>query len=601
MARSRNRSSAGSSNGRNGGGGSTDSASSSRSGGSRSVKIDAGVALPAHDAHHAHREDRSAAAPLLGGGDDGADRASSNAPLAADHASTLLTKDLGNFSLLVVLYLLQGIPLGLTFGSVPYLLKAKATFSDLALFSLSSYPYSLKLLWSPIVDTLYLPSVGRRKSWIVPIQLITGIFLIVLGSSTQSILASDPLPVSFLALSFTALVLLCATQDIAVDGWALTLLAEENKAYASTAQTVGLNTGYFLSFTVFLALNSEEFCTKYLGASGTLLELGGYMQFWGAMFLLCNVWLVLFQREKNDAPETSDVSEVYKQIIQVCSMPHMRKFIFLLFVCKIGFAANEAVTALKLLDKGFQKEDLALAVLIDFPLQIAFGYYVAGWSRGSKPLRPWLFSNYVRLFFAFFSVVIVANAPSGRVTTEYFVFVLVCSVLSSCASTVSFVGMGAYFTKISDPAIGGTYMTLLNTLSNLGGTWPRYFVLQAVEYFTASKCTSKSAASLAPEVLDKLSSIRCNTEHSKLECAAIEGGTCEVVTDGYYSVSIACATAGLLVLVAVVRPLVRKLEAMPDEAWRLPGSGDRPLLKHDSAEVEEWEMKGRDASRPKAE
>jgi hypothetical protein len=55
------------------------------------------------------------------------------------------------------------------------------------------------------------------------------------------------------------LVFFAATQDIAVDGWALTLLSEDAKSYASTAQTVGLNTGYFASFTVFLALNSAEF------------------------------------------------------------------------------------------------------------------------------------------------------------------------------------------------------------------------------------------------------------------------------------------------------------------------------------------------------
>lgn len=44
-----------------------------------------------------------------------------------------------------------------------------------------------------------------------------------------------------------------------ITGWALTLLSEENLSYASTCQTIGLNTGYFASFTVFLALNSEAF------------------------------------------------------------------------------------------------------------------------------------------------------------------------------------------------------------------------------------------------------------------------------------------------------------------------------------------------------
>lgn len=60
----------------------------------------------------------------------------------------------------------------------------------------------------------------------------------------------------------------------------------------------------------------------------------------------------------------------------------------MLLIAKIGFIAHEAVTGLKLLEKGFHKEDLALAVLIDFPFQILFGYYAAMWSSGPKPLRP---------------------------------------------------------------------------------------------------------------------------------------------------------------------------------------------------------------------
>lgn len=47
---------------------------------------------------------------------------------------------------------LAGIPLGLSNGSIPFLLREKASYTAIGLFSLASYPYSLKLLWSPIVD-----------------------------------------------------------------------------------------------------------------------------------------------------------------------------------------------------------------------------------------------------------------------------------------------------------------------------------------------------------------------------------------------------------------------------------------------------------------
>lgn len=59
-------------------------------------------------------------------------------------------------------------------GSVPFLLREHLSYSQLAFFSLASYPYSLKLFWSPIVDSKFLPSIGRRKSWIIPMQLIIG-------------------------------------------------------------------------------------------------------------------------------------------------------------------------------------------------------------------------------------------------------------------------------------------------------------------------------------------------------------------------------------------------------------------------------------------
>lgn len=66
----------------------------------------------------------------------------------------------------------------------------------------------------------------------------------------------------------------------------------------------------------------------------------------------------------------------------------VQTFIIVHLVTKLGTAANDAATSLKLLEKGLKKEDLALAVLIDFPFQILFGYLAAKWSSGDKPLRP---------------------------------------------------------------------------------------------------------------------------------------------------------------------------------------------------------------------
>lgn len=64
--------------------------------------------------------------------------------------------------------------LGLAMGSIPFLLREHLSYAQLGVFSLASYPYSLKLFWSPIVDAIFHPSIGRRKSWICPMQFIIG-------------------------------------------------------------------------------------------------------------------------------------------------------------------------------------------------------------------------------------------------------------------------------------------------------------------------------------------------------------------------------------------------------------------------------------------
>jgi hypothetical protein len=63
-----------------------------------------------------------------------------------------------NLLFLCLLYSCQGLPMGLIFGSLPLLLQSKMTYAGLAIFSLASYPYTFKLLWSPLVDSIFIKS-----------------------------------------------------------------------------------------------------------------------------------------------------------------------------------------------------------------------------------------------------------------------------------------------------------------------------------------------------------------------------------------------------------------------------------------------------------
>ena len=169
-------------------------------------------------------------------------------------------------------------------------------------FSLASWPFSLKLLWAPLVDSIYHGRIGRRKTWIMPMQAAIGLLLLWSASKIDLWLGEGPDPNESVAVNVGALTMLfftffflAATQDIAVDGLALTILSPSNKELGATCNTVGQSLGFLLSSAGFLALYSPEFCNRYLRSGSTqsdvgLLTLGGFMMFWGWLFLASTLW-----------------------------------------------------------------------------------------------------------------------------------------------------------------------------------------------------------------------------------------------------------------------------------------------------------------------
>ena len=258
-----------------------------------------------------------------------------------------LAKDKGSILLLLFLYVLQGIPLGLA-GSLPIILQTKKIgYRQQAMFSLVSWPFSIKLLWAPIVDCIYSRQFGRRKSWLVPSQYLIGLTMIVLSYLVDGLLGSDTVApsVGVLTLFFFFLHFLAATQDIAVDGWALTMLSKENVGYASTCNTVGQTAGFFISYTFFLALQSKEFCNSYLRwepQETGLVQLPSFMFFFGILFLIVTtiVWLTKTERREEHAEAKKNMLSGYIQLLSVLKLPSVQTFALAILTSKVSTIIN---------------------------------------------------------------------------------------------------------------------------------------------------------------------------------------------------------------------------------------------------------------------
>jgi RhtX/FptX family siderophore transporter len=164
--------------------------------------------------------------------------------------------------LLGALYFSQGLPFGFFTQALPVLLRRQGfSLAEIGLSSLLALPWALKFLWAPVVDRVYDPRFGRRRSWIVPLQLVSA--AILAGLAASSLLGTRT------ALFAVVLLLnaVAATQDIATDGLAVDMLGPTERGLANGLQVAGYRVGMIAGGGVILALFDQ------LGEAGSFLSM----------------------------------------------------------------------------------------------------------------------------------------------------------------------------------------------------------------------------------------------------------------------------------------------------------------------------------------
>ncbi|UJR11519.1 hypothetical protein I4U23_015700 [Adineta vaga] len=405
-------------------------------------------------------------------------------------------KSIGLFWLvlmMMILYTLQGFIQGFATSIPLFLASYKASWKEQGTFSWVSYPFSCKILWAPIIDSIYSRRLGgRHQTWLVPIQITVGLILLVLSFYLEYLLMN--LRVVFLAIIFFMIFFLIATQDIVVDGWTLVLFASSNPQWSSTCQTAGEMIGRFFGSTVLMTFESANFTNKYIRETFSLphrsyglFTLEQYTFFWGVAFILVSliigiVFFVSKLRSNNTEEEQIEklnLWQTYLDIFHLLKKRCVQQFALILLTFNLGFAATYYMTNLTLVGYGVTRDTIAL---MNIPLLIIHIIVPLCLSQTRSPLKWFAWAYIPRLFASILLAIYIFFTPQLLFKPHFYPLLLMFICLNEGLCYLLKASRIGVYARVSEPRIGGTYMTLLATISNLGQSLSSTIVLYVAEW-----------------------------------------------------------------------------------------------------------------------
>jgi len=146
----------------------------------------------------------------------------------------------------------SGLPLGLVWIAIPtWLARIDVDIKIIGLFTLAQAPWSFKFLWSPLMDRYALPfaRLGQKLGWTLFWQVGLLITTLLLGG-----VATHPDAIWVIGALTLAIAFASASQDIAIDAYAVEVLRPDEQGVAVGARTALYRVAMFLSGGVAITL-----------------------------------------------------------------------------------------------------------------------------------------------------------------------------------------------------------------------------------------------------------------------------------------------------------------------------------------------------------
>jgi PAT family beta-lactamase induction signal transducer AmpG len=222
----------------------------------------------------------------------------------------------------LALAIASGLPLSLSGATLQaWYAAAGVDIHTIGLLSLVGIPYLYKFLWAPVLDKYAFFGLGKRRSWIVCMQLCIFTVLVLMSflhpGTHPYFLASTALVVAFFS----------ATQDVAIDAYRADVLNTSERGMGATFYTVGYRLALVISGAVAMIL------AQTIGWRLTYLLM--------AVIFLIEIIMTILSPKPLDEIDTAYAWKevVIEPIRELCS----RRYIILLFLFIVFYKFADAL------------------------------------------------------------------------------------------------------------------------------------------------------------------------------------------------------------------------------------------------------------------
>jgi PAT family beta-lactamase induction signal transducer AmpG len=374
---------------------------------------------------------------------------------------------------LILLGFSSGLPLFLTSKTLQaWMTVENVDLTAIGLFSLVGVPYSLKFLWSPLLDWFTLPFLGRRRGWLIAIQigLLIALACMALQQPKQAL--------QLLAINAVAIAFLSATQDIAADAYRTDILEQLEMGAGAAVFVLGYRIALLLTGSLALIL-------------ADIIP-------WSSVYLLMAVGMVLGITATLFAPEPKEISPPeslsaavilpFREFIQRQGVVQAILTLLFIVLYKLGDSFVNNMSTSFLLKTGFSQTDIGA-------IQGGMGLIatIVGILAGGAFLSKIGLNRSLWLFGALQAVSNLAYLLLAQVGKNYQVLLLTINIENFCAGlgTAAFV---AFLMNMCNQRYSATQYALLSSFMAVSRDilvapagslakstgWPLFFVISIV-------------------------------------------------------------------------------------------------------------------------